>query len=558
MIKYFITGGFCLCAILLFAQKDNKNVASKIEKVTVFLQGAQVERSAKQLLPVGKYNIVFGEISPRIDKKSIQLKAEGKLTVLSVAHQLNHLKEQEVKEDIKQLDLQKEQLLEKISMESHMKDVYAQEEQMIIKNQSIKGDNATLKAAELKEAADFQRARLTELYQKLQESARIQKKLSEELQKLDLQLQALHQKRDLSTSEVIVSVDVKENTTANFRLSYLVLQSSWYPTYDIRVQDISQPLTLQMKANLQQQSGEDWKDVRLVLSTGNPKENGTKPNLQPWYLRYYVPAAANDVTSMLSGRVAGVQVRQQSLSLDEVVVTGYSKNAADYDDYEGESRTDKRKKEQTMVSTTTVYQPTSTTFEIELPYTVPDDGKLYTVDISMFELKALYEYYAAPKLDPNAYLTAKITDWQELNLLPGEANLFFEGTFLGSSLLDLANANDTLNLSLGRDKGVVIKRTLLKEFSSRKFLGSNKSDTRQYETTVRNNKQQPIRIIIEDQFPVSTNKEIEVDKLSYGSGKLEDDTKKVSWSLTLDARKENKLQLGYVVKYPKDRILQLE
>jgi len=556
MTKYFITGGLCLCATLLSAQKDNKPVASKIEKVTVFLQGAQVERSAKQALPAGKYNIVFGDISPGIDKKSIQLKAEGKLTVLSVTHQLNHLKEQGVKEDIRQLDLQKEQLSEKISMESHMKDVYVQEEQMIIKNQSIKGDNATLKAADLKEAADFQRARLTELYQKLQETARVQKKLAEELQKLELQLQALHQKKDLSTSEVIVSVDVKENTTGTFKLTYLALQSSWYPTYDIRVQDISQPLTLQMKANLRQQSGEDWKDVKLVLSTGNPKENGTKPDLQPWYLRYYVPASVSGPSQALQGRVAGLQVRQQSQPLEEVVVVGYGATAG-YDD-EVAGRADKRKKELTMVSTTTAYQPTSTTFEIEDPYSIPEDGKLYSVDISLFELNALYEYYAAPKLDPYAYLTAKITGWQDLNLLPGEANLFFEGTFLGSSLLDPANADDTLNLSLGRDKGVAVKRTLLKEFSSRKFLGSNKSDTRQYETTVRNNKQQPIRIIVEDQFPVSTNKEIEVDKLSYGSGKLEDDTKKVTWSLTLDSKKENKLQLGYVVKYPKDRILQLE
>lgn len=553
MTKYFLAGGFCLCIFSLSAQKDNKTIPSKIEKVTVFLQGAQVERTAKQLLSPGKYDIVFSDISPLIDKKSIQLKAEGKLTVLSVTHQLNHLKEQEVKEDLKNLERQKEQLQEKIDMESHMKDVYVQEEQMIIKNQSIKGENATLKAAELKEAADFQRARLTELYQKLQESARTRKKLGEELQKLDLQLQALHQKDDLSTSEVIASVEVKENTTGSFRLSYLVLQSSWYPTYDIRVQNISQPLTLRMKANLQQQSGEDWKEVKLVLSTGNPKENGTKPTLQPWLLRYYEPIS---LSRSLSGKAAGLQIAQSDKKLEEVVVMGLGADAAYEDDKD--DRSYRPRKEKTTVNTTTAYQPTSTTFEIENPYSVPDDGKLYTVDISQFEQNALYEYYAAPRLDPVAYLTAKIPEWQDLNLLPGEANLFFEGTFLGSSFLDLANASDTLNLSLGRDKGVVVKRTLMKEYSSRKFLGSNKTDIRQYETIIRNNKQQSIRIIIEDQFPISTSREIEIDKLSYSGGKLEEDTKKVSWALSLDAKKETKLQLGYIVKYPKDRLLQLD
>ena len=632
MRKFLIAGLVCLCTLNAFSQKENKLISSRIEKVTVFLQGAQVERTAKQALPAGKYNILFSEISPRIDKQSIQLKAEGKLTVLSVTHQLNHLKEHQVQNDIRIIETQKEQLLEKIALEKNMKNVYSQEEQIILKNQTIKGDNATLKAAELKEAADFQRLRLTEVYQKLLENERSLKKMEQELQKINTQLQALHQKKDLSTSELTVSVDVKENTTGVFRLSYLVLQSSWFPTYDVRVQDISQPLNLQMKANLQQQSGEDWTDVKLFLSTGNPNENGSRPVLLPWYLRYYMPVAARpDFSGALMGRVPGLQIQGSQLvngsvkdengmpisgatviqkgssngtltdaggnfslatqsatgsliismvgyeskeitsatgynitlkpsasHLEEVVVTAYGKSDEDGSNFYEEKRRYKQRKDQTAINTTTSYQATATIFEIEDPYSVPDDGKTYTVEISSYELDAVYEYYAAPKLDPSAYLTAKIPDWQQLNLLPGEANLFFEGTFLGSSHLDLANAGDTLNLSLGKDKGVVVKRTLLKEFSSRKFLGSNKTDSRQYETVVRNNKQHPIRIIVEDQFPVSTNKDIEVDKLSYEAGKLEEDTRKVSWQLLLEAKKESKLHMGYVVKYPKDRLLQLD
>lgn len=633
----------CMLALLVilfsissFSQKENQTITSKIEKVTVFLQGAQVERTARQNLPMGKYNIVFNGISPKVDKQSIQLKAEGNLTVLSVTHQVNYLKEQQAQEEIKQLEIQKEQWLDKMALEKNMKNVYSQEEQMIIANQSIKGD-ATLKAAELKEAADFQRQRLTEIYQKLQDNDHSLKKMDIELKKIDKQLAELNQKKDLSTSEVIVAVDVKESMTANFKLSYLVKESSWFPTYDIRVQDISKPIDLEMKANIKQQSGEDWKDVKFFLSTGNPNENGTKPTLAPWYLRYYYPAVStpirirgmNSITDALEGKVAGlsmansvygtvrndkgepvagatVTVKGTSIAtvtdaggnfstampsgsniivvssigfndqeihaasgyanivlksngtrIDEVVVTGLgiSRDEADLsyttDNY-------KRKKEQTDINTTTVYQPTTTIFEIENPYSVPNDGKTYTVDINSYELDALYEYYSVPKLDASAYLTAKIIDWQELSLLPGEANLFFEGTYLGNSFLDVMNAGDTLNISLGKDKGVVIKRTLMKEYSSRKFLGSNKTDSRQYEILVRNNKQQPINIILEDQFPISTNKDIDIDKLSYENGKLDDDTKKVTWSLYIESKKEIKQQISYVVKYPKDKVLQLE
>lgn len=632
MRSILIAASCLLVATTSLCQKENQSITSKIDKVTMFLQGAQVERTARQALPIGKYNLVFNSISPRIDKQSIQLKADGRLTVLSVTHQLNHLEEQTVQEGIRQLDSQKDQLLQKLALEKNIRNVYVQEEQMIIKNQSIKGD-ATLKAADLKEAADFQRQRLTEIYQKLQETDRTIRKLESDVSKLGRQLTELNQKKDLSTSDVIVAVDVKEAMTAGFRLSYIVTQASWHPSYDVRVQDISKPLNLQIKANVNQQSGEDWKDVKLFLSTGNPGENGTKPTLLPWHLRYYYPqlpatirirgtaslegkvaglSISNTVTGSVrdskgmpiagvsvmvkgtstgaatdangnytvtlptgfntltasavgfqsqeinvSGRYANIVLNESANMLEEVVVVGYG--TTNNDNYEYFSPAKRReKKEETAVNTTTTYQPTTTIFEIEDPYTVPNDGKLYTVDINKYELKALYEYYTAPKPDPSAYLTAKVTDWQELNLLPGEANLFFEGTYLGNSILDVQNAGDTLNISLGRDKSVVVKRTLMKENSSKKFLGSNKTDSRQYEIVVRNNKPEPISIIVEDQFPLSTDKDIEVEKLSYAGGRLDDDTKKVTWNLAIEGRKEVKLQMGFSVKYPKEKVVLID
>src|SRR5882672_12734041 len=116
MRSYIAFLAACLCWLQGLSQKDNQPVTSKIEKVTVFLQGAQVERTAKQNLPAGKYNIIFSGISPKIDKQSIQLKAEGKLTILSVTHQVNFLKEHLMQDDIKQLETQKEQWLDKIAL----------------------------------------------------------------------------------------------------------------------------------------------------------------------------------------------------------------------------------------------------------------------------------------------------------------------------------------------------------------------------------------------------------------------------------------------------------
>lgn len=622
-------------ACLLFLQvnaQTKKNVESKIDKVTVFLEGAQTQRSAKLNLTAGKYELVFSSISPSIDVQSIQVKAEGQVTVLSVIHQQNFMKEQQKQEEIKELETQKEGLLEKIALQRNILSVFKQEEALLVKNQQIGGANTGLKAVDLKEAADFQRNRLTEVYQKQMETDRQIRKQETELAKLNKQMNELNQKADISTSEIHVTVNAKETTNSLFTLTYLVRKSGWYPTYDIRVKDISSPINLQYKANVFQQSGEDWKDVKLFLSTGNPNESGTKPVVNPWFLKYYYP---NAFSNQLQGRVAGVSIsttngvisgritdsrgnpvpgasitvkgartgtaadangnffinagagspvlvvsavgmetteiapssanlnitlREAASSLDEVVVVGYSSGSGynTWDNSPVNSANIRKRKEQTALTTSTLYQPTSTVYEIDDPYTILNDGKTYTVEIDGYEVKAQFEYYAAPKYETDAFLTARIADWQELNLLPGEANLFFEGTFLGKSSLDVTNAGDTLNLSLGRDKGVVVKRTLLKEYSSRKFMGSNKTDTRQYEIVVRNNKQQPISITIDDQFPITTMKEIEIQDRKYDGAKLDDDTQKLTWQLTIEPKKENKIGFRYEVKYPRDKVLQLD
>jgi len=597
-------------------QNKKQTADSKIEKVTVFLQGAQVNRSEKANIAAGKTDLAFINISPLIDKQSIQVTADGKITVLSVIHQLNFLKEQEVREELQAIEKQKSSILEKISAEKNIFTVMKQEENMLVKNQEIKGYYSSLKTSELKEAVDFQRQRLTDVYNKQTESERTIKKLETEIEKLNKQLHALNEKKDLSTSEVIVTVLAKESAISNFTLSYLVKKAGWYPTYDIRVKDISSPIDLQYKANVSQSSGEDWKDIKLFLSTGNPNEDGTRPMVSPWYLRYTAALPTNMIRNMstiqssnnantvygkvldskgdplpfasvvVKGTTTGVTTNAEGFfslalpsgastlvfssvglasteakvsrgfmsivlndtekQLSEVVVTAYgTRRSSDDNDYATDDRSNKKKKAEPAITTSTFYQPTTVVYEIDEAYTVLNDGKVYTADINTYELKALYEYYAAPRIDPDAYLTARITDWQELNLLSGEANLFFEGTFLGKSLLDVINAGDTLNLSLGKDKGVIVKRTLMKEFSQKKFFGNNRVDTRHYEILVRNNKQQSISIIIEDQFPISTAKEIEVENKQARDGKIDEETQKVTWQYTVEAKKEIKVALKY-------------
>lgn len=611
-----------LVAISVTAQPRN-SLKTSIEKVTLYLEGAQVERLYKGPVGQGKMTLSFENISPYIDKQSIQVQADPSIVIHSVLHQINFMTEQEKRDEISLLEEKKTGLEEKIATEKNLLAILAQEETLLTKNQEIGGNNG-IKVADLRDAADFQRARLTEIFQKKQEANQHIRKLEGELSKLVRQLVELNQKKDQFTSEVLVSVESKTASPVTITIKYLVMNAGWKPSYDVRVKDISQPVDLSYKANVFQQSGEEWKNVKLFLSTGNPTAKGDKPELMPWYLRYntfpirpivqqglvggdYVSGRITDdkgqplmgVTLMVKGTtqhaatdaqgnfrlrvdqnrsaitasmvgydlmefqaskgsVVNIAMVPKNMSLEEVVVIGYGTSRSGGDDENYKETNYRKKQSQTGISTVTTYQPTTVVYEIKEPYSVPNDGKTYTVEIDGYELNASYEYYAAPKLEPDVYLTANIIDWQELNLQPGEVNLFFENNYLGQSFLDIFNAGDTLKLSLGRDKGVVVRRTLLKEFSSRKFLGSNKTDSRLYEITVRNNKNQPISITIEDQLPVSADKEIEVREKKYDGAKLDTETQKLTWQFTLETKKENKLQVGYEVKYPRDKVLYLD
>ncbi len=616
----------CIAVLLsAHAQTPQKNIDTKIDRATVFLNGAQINRSGKVPVGPGTAEIVFKGISPYINKQSIQVKAEGNFTVLSVVHKINYLQEQAKQSELQKIEEQKELLQDKISQQKDLMSIYVNEENLLAKNQAIVSQNNGLKTQELKEAADFHRQRLTELKFKETDITKTIKKLSVEMTRLELQRNELNKQLTTATSEVVATVQSKEAVTANFVLSYFVENAGWYPTYDIRVTDISHPIIMAYKANVYQASGEDWKDVKLTLSTANPKQNGEKPNLAAWYLHYFTPqfygtanngAAYNPNVREVSGRITdpngtplssvaviikgtksgtmtdgngnykiavpynsttlvfsyvGMQSRELLISsnqmniamqqynntLNEVVVIGYGTRRDD--DYDYTPSSPKYKKETSIPLTVSEREnSTSFSFDIETPYSILNDGKTSTVEMKTMEVPALYEYYCAPKLEQDVFLTAKITDWSELNLLEGESSLFFEGTYLGKAMINPKIAGDTLSISLGRDKNIVVKRTSIKEFSKKQFLGNNKIDYRNFEISIRNNKKQSINLIMEDQFPLSTMKEVEVDKLENKEAELDNESGKLKWTIQLEAGKEKKVGFKYSVKYPKNNSLVLD
>lgn len=602
-----------------FSQIKKLNAESSVQEVTVFSSGAQIERTATVNIQPGRSEISFTGLSNQLQQQSIQLKAQADITLLSVQTRKDFFGERKVEQDERTLLNKKNELADKYDSDTRMLQVYKNEEQMLIKNEEIAGQNG-IKADDLKQALDLHRQRLTEIYQKQMEIERRMKQEQQELTKVNSQLTESSKKKDSVTYTIIALIDSKQSETVKFQLLYTIRDAGWYPLYDVRVNEVSKPLEVVMNANVYQRSGETWKDVAVNLSTGNPGDNATPSPLQPWLLGFYDPTitwmgSPSNQPGTVSGRItddkgnpiyaATISIKGNTIatqtdangffklqnvpvngvlivssvgytskeiaakpgyytvamnlsvsSLQDVVVVGYGRKDADAD-YNYQPSKPKVKEIQ-PVSVTTQYQPTNTVYKIQEKYTLQTDGKTTTIGIKKIDLPAAYEYFSSPKADPSVFLTAKIVNWQDYDLQPGEANLYFEGTYLGKTYIDLPEVGDTLPIALGKDNGVTASRKLSKEFSSKKFLGNSRTETRQYEIAIHNTKKIPISVIVQDQFPISTAKEINIENEHAPEAQMNKDTGITTWNVQLSPGEERKLQISYEVKYPKDKKVVLE
>lgn len=508
-------------------------VDSKITAVTVFLAKAQVNREVKTRLDGGKVSLVVTGLSSMLDPASIQASGKGSFVILGISHRQNFLGELTMSKPMKIIADSIEHYQRQLSLEQSQKEILNKEEQMLLSNQRIGGTNQNLTVAELKAMADFYRSRLGEIVTtRMKEDEKI-KKIQIRITKLQQQLHAQNDLYSRNSSEIVISVSSEGATSADLDVSYVVSNAGWSPIYDLRAVNTKSPVQLGYKANVFQGTGEEWKNVKLKLSTANPNMSGLKPELLTWTLDFYQP-----VTYQYNER----RVRATAPALMR----------------SAEGAADKAAEEAAPAETVSDYVSTiqtslNTEFDISIPYTVLSAAKPTVVDIRNFEMKAAYEYSVAPKLDQDAFLVAKATGWEEFNLLPGEANIFFEGTFVSKTFIDPNNIKDTLSVSLGRDQRVVVKRKKLKDLTSKKLIGTNQRESYAWEISVRNTKTEPIKIVVEDQIPVTQNAQIEVMPVDLGGAKFDIVTGKLTWLLNVQPSETKKVVYKFDVKYPKDK-----
>jgi len=532
--RYFLIAGIVVfTTAITYGQAAQK---LNINEATVFLSGAELISSAKLTLSKGENEILFTNVAGDVNSPSLTINATNGVVVEAATFQNNYLaaetlspRAKDIKDSIELVTLNKGMVTNKIA-------VLDEQVAVLRANQKVGGNNTGLSVAELTKMLDLISNKMEAyLNQKNREQELLQKD-DERLVKLKKQLEEEQKKDYQPGGQLLVKFYAREATGTDIVISYVVPHAGWTPTYDIMADDANSPVKLYYKANIYQNSGVRWNNVRLSLSTGNPKEGVQAPVLNPWYLAFYVP-----------------QVYSQGYSNAPQAVTAYRKALVNTDMPGSHILANSESSINNYVSVDN--SGVNTTFDIDLPYTIPSDGQQHLVAIKKYDVPATYRYFAIPKIDKDAFLQAQITNWEDLNLLPGQTNIFYEGTYVGQGTMDVRNVKDTMTISLGRDKKIVIKREQDKKLRSVKTIGTNIRDTFAYTITVRNTRKENINLIVQDQQPVSNDKDIVLEERNTGDSEYDETTGMMKWALSVNPNESKKISFGYTIKYPKGKTI---
>ena len=592
----------CLLVFAIgFAQKPIFTSA-KTKAATVYFSGAEITQSTSVNLPVGTSEIVIKNVADFLNENTVQIGAPKSVTILSIQFSDNYVSEYELDDSnplIKKVQdsilyVQKELKKVQIDKYSHQQTI-----EMLDKNKEIRGANSGLNVSELIKLVEYYKSKRIELDNAVVLLAEKETKWNKTLTELNNKLEINTQKEEkISEGKLILQVMNEVAGNVNLDISYITNSASWQPFYDLRAENITASIDLAYKAKITQTTGIDWKKVKLTLSSGNPNQNNVAPLLQAWFLRYgqIRNVSLNQSTNAnaiqaLTGKVSGLTLDSDK---DKKIVlrgsrsiTGENNALVVIDGITSSANILAQLPPETIKSvnvlkgaqatslygsqgvngvivvttkdmndyTTIEEQELNVSFDIDIPYDILSNGKAHSVSLKDIKIPATYKYYAAPKVEKEAFLLAELNDYAKYNLLPGEANIVFEGMYVGKTTINPNQTQDTLNLSIGRDKKISIKRERITDKSGTKFLSSYKEQTFTYDITVRNNKKEDINMLLKDQYPLSTDKEITVELLEKDGAKENEETGVLTWEIKLKPNETKKYRISYKVKYPKDKII---
>lgn len=512
---------------------EKKNVLSRLDEATVFYRGAELKHSASVALTAGENEVWLEGLSANIDAASLKVGASGGVVISAYEFVPKHIAEKSADPAIqKMLDslvfYQKKVQEIDIEMKVNTQMLELLEKGM---TQKLGTSDKNLSLDELAKSMDYFKTKNVEIEKRLIENDEEKKKCNEAVARINKQLGQSGRNAGALRLNITAPKAVKSRLT----VSYCTYAAGWSPYYSINVESTEQPIRIVSKAKVRQTTGTDWKRVKLTLSTGTPNNGQTAPLFETWFLREWQAVLRKS------------KALQNVYESDEMVISeelkALSAEDAALDDY------------LTIDDNALV-----TTYAIELPYTIPGNGKEQHIDLHTQQANANYYFYAAPKLSNETFLLAELTDSEQLDLPSGKAQISYDGMYLGETFIDGASTLKNLTLTLGTDKRISIKREKMQDFSSTKLFGSDIKQVFTYKITVKNNQKKEVKLKLKDQYPVSTQKNIEVELLLKETTKPtanKTDIGVVTWEDTFQPGETKTYQFSYSVKYPKGMNLNL-
>ena len=539
-------------------------LSSNIKKATVFLSGAQVFRETKSVtIKKGVNEVIIKDVSPYLNQSQIQAAAKtGNFLILDVQYQTEYIAPISAPPTIVPEEIQKEitwlndSLLfigfEKERIKSKLNNLN-EEKRMVTQNQLIKSGGISDTLPEFREIVEFYRAKLDEINELIHKWKKKEHYVSARETKYRARLNELNNYnrhvgqpiRPASTRyHILVTTYSDVQTTGKISVNYLVPNAGWIPAYDLRANNTTDPMIVTYKARVFQNSGEDWDKVDLVLSTYNQTSYIAKPTLGIWRLDYTV----NKRQQSTPGQI---QMYSQNFN-SQVEMEEYAKNAAK----ESNNKDFQIQNQQfiSLQSMADINQNFSNVeFDVKLPYSIKSDGSQKLMVITNEKVDARYLHYMLPRANKNAFLVAKLGEWENLSLLPGPANIYFNHTIVGSVNINPSTMSDTMEITLGKDEGIVANRKKIGEEIDNTALGKRQKKTLTFEIEVRNVSRAEVELTLEDMIPITSNEEIKI-KLEDGDGAIHDEaTGKLTWKLKLAPGVKTKLKFSYSVEHDKDK-----
>ena len=509
------------------------NLKTSPIKVKVFLEGAQIFREASPQIIKGQNKFEFRQISKYIDPKSIQFKSEMDIDILSITIRQDLDIEESRNSEIAILKDSAVYYLHEIDLLTIDVESLESLETLLQSNSKFGGDNK-VSVEEMKQMSEYVRVKRKYIGNELLVLQDHIADLNEKLLLISRKLKELNMAEARKGYKVVLLLDSKSAGILNCELSYVVGECGWSADYDLRATDINQKVKLTYKAIVHNNTGNDWKNVTISLSTGMPNLSADAPKLEPWH----VDEDSYEAIKVIGNRSDG------DLYIDGIKMTGMNSEAEMKKTKDGEIG---------VYYVDIIVSELSSVFDIENPYTIPSDFKPYFIQIGEYEIDATFHYLTIPKMEEKAFLQASVTGWESLNLIQGPANVYFGGAFVGRSEIETYLVEDTLNFSFGRDNKLIVSENKILEFSKKQTFGSNRKDTYAYEISVKNNRAGTAFIDVIDQVPISNDSDIEVLVNELSGGELSEYSGEVKWKLIVPAGEVRKVKISYTIKYPKGK-----